>query len=472
LLFIIIVLIFINKIHCKLKITPKLNLKLCVLSVAGIILIYQANPIRQVFGIISFPMKRLTSYLLLLDANNMNLVIKGQMPILFSEVFRDKNDYITLEHIPEKYSPLINKYNLFNETFKCSSHKNHDVYKRVILLTVESLSLDFTNYETNLCNVAIMPHIDALMTEYSAGAIRTTASPTIYGLSSMFSSHPNSKLVIDKQYPNSFVRILKNNGYKTIFFRSAPEKYANEHIKFKQAGFEEIYGRDFFRNKADLSPYIHSWGLEDAFLYKYILDFLKQNKNEKLFLHIMPVDTHIPYGREVYSTPRPELPNDLNCSIDNTRLVKSFNKADYDIGVFVSNLKKEGLLDEQTLLIITADHSVPPIYHPAPEVLDRIPLIFISKKKIEGLKLAQPDISQIDIAPTILDLLGLSSPQEYWGYSLFDKIDRTYFGIHNKILTIRDNSHIKQISMEHPASATDSELIDLMNTVFILPNHL
>ncbi len=373
---------------------------------------------------------------------------------------------MSLAEVPQDLEALSRQFGLFQPSTPLSQGEDYASFKRIILLTVESLSLDFTGFEQPPCSETITPRIDALMSTYPSGALWTNASPTLYGLSAMFSGHPNAKMVIEMGYPNSFVRALRDSGYRTILIRSAPETYANEHIYFRKAGFQEIYGRNFFRDEMKLSDHISGWGLEDAYLYRYSIDFLKQNQEGNLFVHILPADTHTPYGRDSYSNDYPDLLDEMSCEIDNERLLRSFYRQDFDIGRFYDALVRENLLDDETLFIVTADHSSPRYYNPEPEILERVPIVFISKEKIESLELNQAAISQVDLAPTVLELAGVKPPWGYFGQSLLRKAEHSYFGIHGEVLTIRTKGQVKKILISEPQSQEESNLVRLLQTIF------
>ena len=97
---------------------------------------------------------------------------------------------------------------------------------------------------------------------------------------------------------------------------------------------------------------------------------------------------------------------------------------DYYIGSLVNDLKQLGILD-RTLIVITSDHGEQFFEHGAnehgnsfyDEVL-RVPLIFRLPEKIpSGLRIPF-NVSNIDIKPTILDVLGIDNEIKFEGKSL------------------------------------------------------
>lgn len=106
----------------------------------------------------------------------------------------------------------------------------------------------------------------------------------------------------------------------------------------------------------------------------------------------------------------------------------TINYVDFQIGRIIEFLKSSGL-EENTLLIITGDHGTAigkhiPFFdhHGIFEETIRVPLIIkygsrFPQKRISSI------IQQIDIIPTVLELLGIDSEKyEFNGYSLFSAI--------------------------------------------------
>jgi arylsulfatase A-like enzyme len=89
--------------------------------------------------------------------------------------------------------------------------------------------------------------------------------------------------------------------------------------------------------------------------------------------------------------------------------------ADFEFGKFLSFLTKKGLLDN-SILIVSADHGEmfekgyyehggPYLYQP----LVHIPLIMHLPRQTQGQRMSA-NVSHVDLAPTILDLLGVKPP--------------------------------------------------------------
>ncbi len=150
------------------------------------------------------------------------------------------------------------------------------------------------------------------------------------------------------------------------------------------------------------------------------IEQLKKNKKNKLFLYLHLWDTHEPHTQ----------PQGLKSYIFDT-VDETYNAEikfiDKQIGILVNYLRESVQLDE-TLIIFTSDHgenfyeSGSPFGHDTLyENVAKIPLILSSpafpKKRIDSL------VQNIDIMPTLLDLLNIKVDKHLDGKSLLPIIE-------------------------------------------------
>lgn len=349
-------------------------------------------------------------------------------------------------------------------------------YSRVIYIFTESLSLDaLPCYNRKIkgdfanrffCRSDIM--------EQTFTNLVTSGSPTLQGLTVTFNSHPNYNIQEPTGHRNSLPKILKKQGFKPVFIRSASKFFANENLIFQNMGFSEIIGREDFFADENLKKYIYGWGLEDRILYEQVIEYIKKNSGEKLFVSILGTDTHPPAGQMKYLHLKyPAAPKTENIKDKAAKLwLTSVDRMDLDIAGFIENLDKEGLFDDSTLIIISADHSCPLNNvtakipgHPRNN-LAKIPLIFLSKRPLPKADFATV-ADQTDIAPTIAHILGIEKPAGWWGKSLFaaERKEKS-IGFDKKFLYFSDEKSTKTINTEKPADTSEEEILNLFNTVF------
>ncbi|MDN5924352.1 MAG: sulfatase-like hydrolase/transferase, partial [Xanthomonadales bacterium] len=164
-----------------------------------------------------------------------------------------------------------------------------------------------------------------------------------------------------------------------------------------------------------------TWGLSDVDLFQQSFAELKRLKasGQPWNLTLLTIGSHLPgfFYKECsrYGDGSKRFLNAVHCS-------------DELIGRWVAKLKADGWLDDNTILVITGDHQIFPsplmkrLFGDAAVANHRLPFIVIGKN------LPQPvlhDGAGYDIAPTVLDLLGVNSNARFaLGRSLL-RDDRT-----------------------------------------------
>jgi phosphoglycerol transferase MdoB-like AlkP superfamily enzyme len=153
------------------------------------------------------------------------------------------------------------------------------------------------------------------------------------------------------------------------------------------------------------------WGVADEALFNHVLaTFDAKNATDKpFFAHIMTTSNHRPY---TYPDGRIDIPSPGGSS-------GAVKYTDYAIGKFITDAKTKPWFDD-TLFVIVADHcakvagkSKLPVdkYH--------IPLIFYAPKLLKPATF-KPIFSQIDIPPTLIEVLGKNGDNHFFGRSVFE----------------------------------------------------
>ena len=348
-------------------------------------------------------------------------------------------------------------------------------FTRVIYVVAESMSLDAlpcynpkieAEYATRFfCRPDVM---QATFTNFF-----TTGSPTLQGLTVLFEGHPNFAIQEPAGHPNALPRLLEERGWRAAFVRSSSKYFANENIVFKNMGFREIVGREDFFEEVALRPYIHGWGLADRLLYQKAADYVAAHRDRPLFLAILGTDTHPPGGRGSFDGLKYPARPKLRGSVpkESFTWIRAVDAMDHDIAGFVDDLDRRGLFDDRTLIVVTADHSCPVNNvtaripgHPRTN-LARIPAIFLAKRPLPPADRGTL-ASEVDIAPTLFQLLGLPGSRAWWGTSLFDPARHPYaIGFDKGFIRLDDGSGEVMINAEKPADDREKALIDLFYTV-------
>ena len=197
--------------------------------------------------------------------------------------------------------------------------------------------------------------------------------------------------------------VLTGYGYRTAFIHSGQ-------IIFDREG-EFLSTRGFHRMLAEPRDYVTP---RDPELVPEAINWIKKHPSRPFFVTIWTHDTHHPYvtnSHHDYGV--------RNASLD--RYLNGVHATDALIGQLAAALQKMGLAD-RTLLVITGDHGEAfgehnELIHGG-SVYDELvhaPLLIVNPKLFPHEIVIDPLTRQIDIAPTILAMLGFASPGTWQG---------------------------------------------------------
>lgn len=236
-------------------------------------------------------------------------------------------------------------------------------------------------------------------------------SKSIHGMSSVLSGIPSFvDAFTSSSYANqkieSLVSGLNALNYDTSFFHGAPNGSMGFLGFSNILGFDHYYGMEEYGNDDDFDG---SWGIWDAPFMQFMKRTLDKKK-EPFFSTVFTVSSHEPFNiPEQYEGQFPKGHIDMHEPVGYT---------DYAFKRFFEAAKREPWFDN-TIFVITADHPNQVYYDVYNKVINRraVPILFYkSDGSLIGsnAKLAQ----QIDIYPTLLDMIGHSKPFRSWGRSL------------------------------------------------------
>lgn len=211
-------------------------------------------------------------------------------------------------------------------------------------------------------------------------------------------------------------------GFESYYVRGVSKHYGNE-----LAIYPRLFQMDHYYALEELSerydePWRSSWGFNNEVVYAEGLRILKEHRDRKVIVVLKTIDLHQPGPFE--GVPEKYLPEALQ-QLD-VGLYNALHWADRSVGRLIEALEAERLLDDRTLLILTSDHSPHPgvayretVPEQEYERLGRLPLIFITPNTAALAALdTEGYASQLDLAPTVLALLGVDAPAGFQGRSL------------------------------------------------------
>jgi len=306
-----------------------------------------------------------------------------------------------------------------------------EIHRNVIFVVMESMSGDYMGKFGNTGGYT--PNLDALADQ---GLFFTnhyaTGTRTVRGLEAITLSvppTPGQSIVRRPGNENLFSTgfLFKDRGYDTAFIYGGYGYFDNMNYFYQHNGFD-IIDRNVMP-KEDIH-FGNVWGVSDEDLFEEVIKQADQSyAKQKPFFHtVMTTSNHRPY---TYPEGRIDIPSGKN-------RIGGVKYADYAVGRLVAEAKKKPWF-KNTLFVFVADHTAGASgkvelsqnkYH--------IPLImyapdFIKPQKFTGMA------SQIDIAPTVLGMLGFTYRSRFYGRDLLvsDDEPRAFISNYQKVALIK-----------------------------------
>ena len=340
---------------------------------------------------------------------------------LYSDIKNDENisnikPYITYSK-NEKWQ-LESLGLLKSESVKYNNNKQQ--YSTIVLIVFESLHSDFIHFSNMTIPREATPFIDTLLESYPhLDNYFTSSIPTTPGLNATFLSQlfltPEFSL---KFHRESLFSLLSQKGLDGYFVSGVSGDHQDE-----RRLYPKLFRINNYIAKEELDTRYRGssgWGYHDDIVLQEGLRILKQRKGQATFLVLKLIDLHQP--GEYSGIPEDKLPSKLRDLKDN--VVSALYWEDSCMKNFFNEVKESGLFNNETLYVLTSDHG-PMLGSQAlarPENrrgLSKIPLILISPniKPFTNLN-SKRFASQIDLAPTLLSIMGVDAPTAFLGNSV------------------------------------------------------
>lgn len=288
--------------------------------------------------------------------------------------------------------------------------------KNVIILQLESIQEFVINKEIN--GKQITPNLNKFLSEnikftnMHMQSYSTTADSEHSTITSLYPME--NGMSFSKYYTNTYddlFKIFKNSNYYTSYMHGNYPYFWNRGNVYGRLKLDDLSLKEQF---SDLSENING-DLSDELLYKQAVQKIKQFKTPYIS-YIVTASSHTPYTLEGLQD-RSKITIDVGKYKDTYfgDYLEAVNYADYAFGVFIDELKKEGLYDD-TAILVFGDHNGINMYNE--EMIDF--LNYIDKDltdvdlklnytrvacgmKIPGIKNIKIDkpVNKLDIKPTL-----------------------------------------------------------------------
>lgn len=325
----------------------------------------------------------------------------------------------------------------------------------VVLVSVESLSAAYSG--TYGRTPSHTPRLDELAAD-SLVFTRLFASGTrtVRGLEALsLSVPPTPGESIVKRPGNedlfSLARVFNARGYESKFLYGGYGAFDNMNYFFAHNGYQ-------VRDRASIAPedihFANIWGVADEDLYSLALRELDAThaRGKPFFAHVMTTSNHRPYSFPEGRGPWPQ----------GTR-ESAVRYTDWALNDFIERARSKPWFAD-TLFILTADHCGSSAGQAQlPSFRYHIPMWIYAPAHIAPGKFERM-VSQIDIAPTILGLLGIDYESEFYGRDVFQQPpgdERAFIGTYQLLGYLRPRELVQLSPGRHaqtvrPAFANDT----------------
>lgn len=304
------------------------------------------------------------------------------------------------------------------QPYKIYPRENVEPKPNIVIFILESFGKEYSgafNKNTKIKNfVSYTPFFDSLATQ---SLIATNAfangRQSIHGMSSVLAGIPSLKdAFTSSPYSNqkiqSIVSVSNEMGYDTSFFHGAPNGSMGFLGFGNILGFKHYYGKTEYNNDTDFDG---MWGIWDEPFFQYFAKTLNTKKSP-FMATMFSASSHHPFKiPEKYQGKFKKGPLEIHEPIGYT---------DFALKKFFETAKKMSWY-QNTIFVVVADHTNQIAYPEYEKAMNRfaIPILFYSpnpKYQLKG-EITEP-AQQMDIYPTLADLMGYNKKIRSWGRSL------------------------------------------------------
>jgi phosphoglycerol transferase MdoB-like AlkP superfamily enzyme len=321
--------------------------------------------------------------------------------------------------LEEKHYFSIQTEKLLFNPIKTSAPQNLLPDKtNVMIIILESFGNEWVGAAG--AKISYTPFFDSLANEslffpngISNGKKSIEALPAIFAGIPSLMDYP----YISSQYGNNKIealpQILKKQGYSSAFFHGA----TNGSMKFdgfaSQAGIEKYFGRSEYNNEAH---YDQNWGILDEYFTPWSAKQLTTIK-QPFIAGLFTLSSHHPFYIPPHMKGKLKKGKEPIC--------EAISYADYALKKFFETAKKQPWFNN-TLFVLCADHtpaSNDPLFNTR-EKMYQIPIVFYHPKGYVKPSKEKQIFQQIDIFPTVLDLLNQKTKIYSYGNSYYQKTNK------------------------------------------------
>ncbi|TNF28474.1 MAG: LTA synthase family protein [Bacteroidetes bacterium] len=288
--------------------------------------------------------------------------------------------------------------------------------KNVVVIIVESLSTEYIGALNGL-EVGYTPFIDSLCTvsmvfdnAFANGHRSIEGIPAVLASVPTLMYEPFTTSRYAGNRISSLTNLLASEGYFSAFMHGGNKNSMNFESFAKQAGFDIIYDRDDYPHPD--AHYDGYWGISDHYFLQQCVSEFSQFE-QPFVASVFTLSSHHPYA----------IPEEFKGRFPKGTLPihESIGYADEALRVFFQKASNSNWFNN-TLFVITADHTSLSENEQYQTKLGslRIPILLYQPGDSSFIGKPSQLMQQIDIMPTVLNLVGLDNPFFSFGTDAFE----------------------------------------------------
>jgi phosphoglycerol transferase MdoB-like AlkP superfamily enzyme len=218
--------------------------------------------------------------------------------------------------------------------------------------------------------------------------------------------------------------LLQRAGYQNLYVYNGSFSWDNQEGFFRNQGMTRFIGRDDFVNPVFVNP---TWGVSDQDMFdRAAVELAALPTDKPFFAMLQTLSNHTPYA---LPTPLPVQPV-TDQGIFNEHLT-AMRYADWALGQFFRKIENEPYY-KNTIFVLVGDHG----FGTNNQVTDldllrfRVPLLVLGPGVQETFGATTDRVAtQIDIAPTVMGMLGEPFEHQCWGRDVLSLKNDAGFGL-------------------------------------------
>ena len=364
-------------------------------------------------------------------------------------------EFYSLLNDDEAFKDIKSQLNIIEEeSDKAKSIYHHikstniEQQPNVIMVTIESFSADFMRHFGNTQNIT--PNLDQMA---DSGILFTnmfaTGTRTVRGMEALtlaIPPTPGSSIVRRPNNSHLFTigSVFENKGYQSTFFYGGDGYFDNMNQYFSGNGYDIVdrgrnltVGDQYETHRTIIKDedvtFENAWGISDGDLYNQVIKDAdeKYNHHQKFYDFVMTTSNHRPF---TYPSNKIDLPSGSGRE-------GAVKYTDFAIGEFIQKIKNKPWF-KNTVIIFIADHCASSAGKNEIDISKyHIPCMIYNLKSATNKIISQTS-SQIDLYPTLFNLLGWNYDSNFYGLNVLDKnySPRIILGTYQKLAYMKKDS--------------------------------